>query len=199
MKKVYLFLKNTIVGGVFLLLPLLVIIILFQKAHHLLTPVGKTLSQKFGIDHFMGFTLIMAVLIIAVCFLLGLSLRLSGVTRFSRWLENSLFRFFPGYEYMKRILQEQLQQEDEQPNQQAVMVRLDDSWYPGMLVEDTGDGRCTVYLPGAPQAASGQVCVVEEERLIRLNCGIKDLFRMQRGFGKGLAQQIAKVYPKETG
>ncbi len=167
----------------------------------MLVPLGHTLSEKFGITHIINFTSLIVIIILLICFILGLMLRWSGINRFSRWLERNVFQFFPGYEYMKAMLQEQLSEEHDS-GQQVIIVKLDDSWYPAVLVEPETNGMCTVFLPSAPQMNSGQVCVVEVQRVMKLNCGIKDLYQMQRGFGKGLAQKIAISVPgkeQETG
>ena len=51
----------------------------------------------------------------------------------------------------------------------AVAVRFDDAWQIAFQIERIEGGMVALFLPGAPDAWAGSICIVEEARVTPLD------------------------------
>ncbi len=128
---------------------------------------------------------IIAVLLILVfCLLTGLFARARAAGRVVGWLEEGVLTNVPGYEFIKGVGQSLLGVTPKHA-QQAVLVRLDDSWQIAFLMEHLAGGRVVIFVPDAPSPWSGSVHVIEESQIepvaIPTAAALKSLRRMGAG------------------
>ncbi|EJT84033.1 MULTISPECIES: hypothetical protein [Pseudomonas] len=100
----YRFIKTTIAGGIIFILPLLIIIILVEKAIHILRPLIQKVMPLFsGYTIVGGTTLtVMALLALAfICFFAGLLAKTTVAKRFLGALEDRILSNLPGYQLIK--------------------------------------------------------------------------------------------------
>ena len=74
-----------------------------------------------------------------------------------------------------------------------VVVRFDDSWQLAYEIEAVDERRHTVFLPGAPDAWSGSVCVVDAERITRLDTSVKSVGNAMGKLGKGTSNIVGEI------
>jgi hypothetical protein len=101
-------------------------------------------------------------------------------------IERNLLRFIPGSEYAKVVLAEKLGAE-RGSHAPTVLVEID-GWQPAILVEETADGRCVVYVPGAPGATSGSVHIMDAASVRRLDAPLSAILKSLRFYGRGLGR-----------
>jgi uncharacterized membrane protein len=79
---------------------------------------------------------------------------------------------------------------DDTKDMQPVLIRFDDSWQLGFVVEAIGDERSIIFLPGAPDPWSGSVCAVTNDRVQALPINIKDVVALMKRLGKGSSEAV---------
>ena len=104
MKQLGQFLKTTTLGGLFVLLPVVLLFYLlnkvFQVAFSAATPLAATLSK--AAIHEPKFPVLLAIaLMLIVSFILGLLALASWGKAVGRWTESALLMPFPGYRALK--------------------------------------------------------------------------------------------------
>jgi hypothetical protein len=68
----------------------------------------------------------------------------------------------------------------------ACLVKVQELWQPGYVIEENLDGTRTVFVPHAPFVASGQVYVVHPGQLEELTIDSVELNTHLRQLGKGM-------------
>jgi uncharacterized membrane protein len=74
-----------------------------------------------------------------------------------------------------------------------VMVRFDDSWQFALEVEKIHDDKVLVFLPGAPDAWSGSVCVVTDDRVERMDIDVQAVNLLMKRLGEGSSQALVPL------
>lgn len=182
------FIKTTLIGGVLFLLPIVVLIVVVQKAFDVMLKVAKPLADHIPIDSVAGVALvnvIAAAIVVLVCFLAGLLSQAGFAKSLSTRLDNRLREDVPGYA-MVRGIAANLKTETEDA-MRPVKVRFDDHERVGMVQRpQEGRDRIIVYLPGSPNPWTGTIAVVEAKRVEFLPGHLKDVLGSVEGFGDGL-------------
>jgi uncharacterized membrane protein len=180
---------GNVFAGLFLMLPLAVIIVIALKFYQIaIVPVSE-IANKLGIERPFLIELFFLFILLLLCFFSGLLMHMASVARFRDRLENNILRFVPGYEFVKMKLAILVGSEKSSFNR-AVIVKIDDGWSPALLIEEGDDGRCTVFVPDVPKSSSGSVYLVDPEQVRPLNVKFNKLDMAIRNYGKGLYQIV---------
>lgn len=96
MKKVIDMVSTTIKGGVFFLLPLVLIIVLFEKVLKLIQPLSGAVQELLDPSRkFYNFPFIFSIIaLLLVCFLAGWAAKLGAGQKLVGWIENNLLSLF---------------------------------------------------------------------------------------------------------
>lgn len=189
------FMITTIKGGILFLFPLVIIVAVLGKALSIIHMLATPLLESLPIETIAGVAVIHIVsvaVLLLVCFVAGM---LAGKTVVSEWvsaLERDVLMQFPPYALLKTKTGSVLDPQDTS-KLTPVLVRFDDSWQFAYQIEDVGEGRQLVFLPGAPDAWAGSVCAVEEERLSPLATNAKSIGAAMQRLGKGSAEILSQL------
>jgi uncharacterized membrane protein len=178
------FLGN-VFAGLFLMLPLAVVIIICLKFYQVAIAPVREIANKFGIERPFLVNLLLLFVLLMLCFSSGLLMHKEKVAKFRDWLEDNVLRFVPGYEFVKMKLAILVSNGQSSFNR-AVLVKIDDGWSPALLIEEGDDGRCTVFVPDVPKSNSGAVYFVDPEQVRPLIVKFNKLDLAIRNYGKGL-------------
>lgn len=187
MKVTWQFVKATAVSGLLLLIPLFVLIVVFEKGVALLRAAVAPLAARFPYHRIAGVsmtTLLAIALILLLAFLLGLVGQTTSGRRAREWLEWRLLGKIPGYVIFKSMLQGSTGLESES-EVAVVLARIEDAWQLALLVEVHEDGHRTVYVPGAPNPASGSIYYMTADRLRPAGIPIRQALALIRRLGVG--------------
>ncbi|HEX5669404.1 MAG TPA: hypothetical protein VFX73_11405 [Chitinophagaceae bacterium] len=180
------FLGN-VFAGLFLVLPVAVIIMILLKVYGMLFAPVRAFALKLGIERPFLVQLLLIFTLVMICFVAGLMMHARAVSRFRDRLENGVLRFVPGYEYVRMKLAMMVGTEESSLDR-GVLVRIDDGWSPALMIEEGDDGKCTVFVPDVPKSNSGSVYIVEPGQVKHLNVKFKELDMAIRNYGKGLGK-----------
>jgi uncharacterized membrane protein len=160
------FCKSTVVGGLFVLAPLVLLSIVLGKAVQIAYQVVHPLVEWFPVKSVGTVSLAFLVALLALvglCFLAGLLAR----TAVSRWfigsLERLILSFVPSYGLMKSMGQGLVGLNDNEPHP-PVLVQLDDVAHIGFVMDTFADGRRVVFVPNVPNPWSGSLLIVTPDR-----------------------------------
>lgn len=195
MTKLIRILRTTILGGVLFLVPFVVLIIILSKAHKIIRTVLAPLSERIPVESVIGLEtpkILAAIVLVLICFFAGLFARTSTAKKLVSWLEKVLLSNIPGYSFIKNLGEEAAGTAPTE-GYQTVLVRFDDAWQIGFLVERISGERVVVFIPDAPSPWTGGVFIFDEERVKPLEvtsaAAVKCLQRLGAGTGtlvKGL-------------
>ena len=159
MKTVALFVRSTILGGVFFLAPIIVLIVILAKAfgyakkgvHAVVVHVPMVSDLRVGVA-----TGLSIAVIALVCLLAGLIAHTLIGQRLVNALESSVLSKIPAYEYLKQESASALGVAEigELP---VVFVPMEGGWQLGVQTETLSNGLVAIFVPGAPNPHSGSV------------------------------------------
>lgn len=187
MQKLKKYLREVIVGGIYLIFPLTLLIYVIRMAHDFVASMIRPLSDAMPdiIPGFDGSYLLAAFILIQLCFLGGLLLlNKNNRSRFDDF-ERKFLMGVPGYNKLK--LAATLMIGDTQNDLPVVAVRDGESITLGAKMASNGIW-CTVYIPSAPDAGSGSLVIVPCSAVMPTDITAKDLVMVLKARGMGSAQ-----------
>lgn len=183
--------KTTLIGGLLVVLPIYLSILLLAKTLSgilaLLSPV--TAAVPAGAQ----FKQLLALLIVfAVCLFAGLIVRTGLGLRAKNAFERSVLEKIPGYSLV-RGLAERLGSDDAKGTFQPALVELEDALSPGFIIEELEDGRYTVLVPSVPTPAAGSLYILPRERVHPLNVPFTQAVTVISKWGAGAGEMARGV------
>jgi hypothetical protein len=167
MKTITKFLKVTLVGGLLVVLPVWVSLLLLLKAINgalaMLLPIAKLLPQWFVHEKVAAL-----VLLLVICFVVGLLIRTGPGRRFGDWLSQHILDRIPGFSLMRGMTRQLAGKKGEQSFQPA-LVEIEDAFGAGIhhretrgrtvhgirLVQSDADGGGYIYSATRTRASGG--------------------------------------------
>jgi uncharacterized membrane protein len=198
LRRLYGFLKTTVLGGLIFLAPLVVIVLLGAKAIELLRRLARPVADRLPLDTFMGVLaadVAVIALLIVVCFFAGLLAQLSFANSFIKRAETGMLWGIPGYGFIKGLT-DSLDKRAATASMRPAIVRFDDYSQLGFEVDALADGRKVVYMPGAPDPRAGTVVVVTPERVTPLPISFLAELRAMRALGRGVGASLSAPIPR---
>lgn len=178
--------RETIISGIILFLPIFILLSIFKKVYSSLYITGQKLTEILGLDNtedkkWVSFaTLFIVGILLFTC---GLMVRFAMVTKMKEWIENNILIYIPTYSKYKAKMMEKLQpEEDERP---PVLVEINGAWKPGFLIQ-TKNNKSTVFFPTTPDTDIGDVWIVESNKVTLISMTIKDFKNSLLLYGKGI-------------
>src|SRR5262245_46783591 len=183
MSRVGSFLRNTLVGGLLILLPVYLALLLLLKAvkvvGNLLDPVTALLPDWLRFKDLWS-----VVLILVFCFAIGALARTRTGRRIRERIEASLFSDLPGYAVFKGLTQ-QLTGQGQETAWKPALAEVEDALVPAFIVEQLDDGRFTVFVPSVPTPFVGTVYVLTPERVHPVNVPFTHALKIVSRWGSG--------------
>ena len=187
MKVVSGFFKHTVVGGLLFMVPLLLFAVVLQKGLAIVGKIVVPLAKRFPDHKFLGIgmtTILSIVVIVLLSFLFGLAARTRRGQRIRDWVEYTVLGKIPAYSLVKGAIQGATGLE-KQDDTAVALIRVEDAWQLGFVVEVHADGHRTVYLPGAPNPSSGSIFYMTEDRVRVLDVKLPAVVQAIRHLGIG--------------
>lgn len=177
--------KRVLNGIILFLLPVFLLLFILGKAisivQKLILPIKKYLPAErvFGVGLL---TLISLVVILLICYLAGMLIERKRVKRLITKLEDKVLVFIPGYSMIKAQTSEMVS--EAVAHWQPVLIGEDGDWKMGVLVDRQPDGLCMIFFPEPPDAKQGEMKLVHESKLKKLDMPVNKMIRIIRKYGK---------------
>lgn len=198
MKPVLNFVKSTLIGGIFFLIPIVLLIVILSKAYDLMLKIAKPLSDVIPLEQIGGVALaniLVVLLLLVVCFLAGLLATRSRFKALQGYIEEKILGALPGYRVVKAFLNSMELYESHEEKLKPVHVELERHSRLGFEMERSEKGDVVVYLPSAPNFISGAIMVVPAAQVTLLDIPLKNITDCMEQFGFGVTEVMGKSRP----
>jgi len=197
MNKTISFIKDRIITGVVVIVPITVIVILLSDTIKKLITFTSPLTSNMEIGGTLVRTIIAGILLIIIIgllfFVCGLLLKTYLGNRFKKWIQRSLLEHIPFFNTINSVIHQITGVE--KGNYAAVEVSLhsNENKLLGLHTDTLPDGRFVVYVPFAPIVNIGQVYIVSKENVKTLDISLKDFMDIISKIGF----EANKIYAKK--
>ena len=182
------FIQNTIIGGIFFLVPVVVATAILSKALKITRAISVPLSEALGADSvkdvvFVKFLTVFCL--VGFCFLAGLFSTTIWGKKLFKFLDVFLQKFIPGYTYLKNMTAE-FDTNQAASSLKPILIRLNDKSQIAFEVERTASEQVIIFVPGSPDPRSGTVVLIDSDRVTPLNASFSSVSSTLKRFGKDM-------------
>jgi uncharacterized membrane protein len=194
MKKFGEFVVSALVAGLLLVVPLYLAVLLLLKATQsvvaLVKPFAMLLPDWFPAEHFLSL-----LLVLIVCFLVGVAVRTPTGRAIRERIEKTLFERLPGYALLRSLTQ-RLAGQGEENVWKPALVEIEDALVPAFIIEELEDGRFTIFVPSVPTPFAGAVYILSPERVHPLDIPFTQAVQSVSRWGSGSKELVAAMETK---
>jgi uncharacterized membrane protein len=185
------FITSTLVGGLLIVVPLYLAVLLLLKGMKsvagLVRPLAALLPGWIPAERLLSL-----VLVLAICFLVGLAVRTESGRAARERMEVALFGRLPGYGLLRSLTQ-RLAGDSEESTWMPALIDIEDALVPGFIIEALDDGRFTVFVPSVPTPLAGAVYVLSPERVHILDIPFTTAVKSISRWGSGSRELVAAM------
>ena len=187
---------STFFGGLLVVVPLYLSVLLLLKAMQsvvgLVRPIAMLLPEWFPAEHALSL-----LLVIILCFLIGAAVRTPAGRAIRERIEKSLFERIPGYALLRSLTQ-RIAGKDEERAWKPALVEIEEALVPAFIIEELDDGRFTVFVPSVPTPFAGAVYVLAPERVHPLDVPFTQALQSVSRWGSGSKELVAAMETENT-
>lgn len=183
------FVVKTLVAGLIVVVPIYLAALLLLEAMHSVTLVVRPLAGLLP-KWLPAEQVLSLLLVLAVCFLVGLAVRTRPGRAARERIEKLLARI-PGYSLL-RTLSRRLAGDNREAWQPA-LADIEDALVPAFIVEELADGRRTVFVPSSPTPLMGAVYVLAPERVHPLDVPLTQAIKVVTQWGSGAKDLVVAL------
>lgn len=178
MKKAIRFIKETILIGVAVLVPIAIVGIVLsgtlKKMVMATTPITDNISIGGTLLKTAIAIVIVILVLVVVFFVSGLLLKSYLGNRFKNWLEEKVLSHIPFFETIRNITKQITGVEKNNYTVVEVSLNENNSSMLGVKTETLSDGRHVVYCPFSPLINVGQMHIVSEANVKQVDLSLKE-------------------------
>ncbi len=185
MKRIISFIKTTIIGGLFFIIPIFLVILLLVKIVVTFRKIVAPVADKINVSFFgeeMASRFIAIILLVILCFIAGIFAKAKNANRLKDWVEDHILSNIPGYTLIKGMT-EAAAGLDSKYSKDVVLVNIEEVWQIGFLMERIDDQLNVVFIPSAPNPTAGDVVLVKWDRLKMLDIDEISVIKLYRKLG----------------
>jgi len=191
MKYVREFVMSTLVGGLLIVVPVYLAVLLLLKGMKsvggLVRPIAALLP-----DWVPAEGLFALLLVLGVCFLVGVAVRTRAGRVVREKMEVAFFGRLPGYGLIRGLTQ-RLAGDSEGTEWTPALIEIEDALVPGFIIEVLDDGRITVFVPSVPTPLAGAVYILGPERVHIVDVPFSQAIRSVSRWGSGSKDLVAAM------
>jgi uncharacterized membrane protein len=185
------FVTSTLAGGLLIVVPVYLAVLLLLKGMKsvagLVRPFAALLPDSIPAEGFFSL-----VLVLTICFLVGVAVRTRSGRAIRERMEMALFGRLPGYSLLRSLTQ-RLAGDSEQSAWMPALVEIEEALVPAFIIESLDDGRFTVFVPSVPTPLAGAVYVLRPERVHILDVPFTQAVRSISRWGSGSRDLVAAM------
>jgi len=178
--------KTTLIGGLLVVLPIYLSILLVAKSLSAIVAILSPVTA--AIPAGVQFRQLIAILImLVVCFVAGIVVRTGPGLRAKNTFERSVLEKIPGYALV-RGLTERVSGDEREGAFRPALVEIEEALAPGFIIEELEDGRYTVLVPSVPTPAAGALFILARERVHPLDVPFTQAVKVISKWGAGAGE-----------
>ncbi len=180
MEKFKSFLKTSIIGGVVVILPMFIFIMVFKWLFGWVTdiiqPLTDLLVTKSHMKEIIADLLVITIILIS-CFIIGVIVKTEFGKFIHEKLERRVLKIAPGYSTIKEIVMQVVGKKVPFSSVALVRVFENDTLMTAFITDKHEDGSCTVFIPTAPNPTSGFVYHIKNEYIHNVDVPVEEAMR----------------------
>ena len=196
MKQLRQFLVRALVGGVLIVVPVYLSVLLLLKVMQsvvgLVRPFAMLLPEWLPSEKALSL-----LLVLIVCFLIGAAVRTRAGRATRERMERSVFERMPGYSLVRSLTQ-QLAGSGQDKVWKPALAEMGDSLVPAFIIEEFGDGLFTVFVPAVPTPISGAIHILRRERVHPLDVPFTQAIKAISRWGSGSRELVEAMKTEST-
>ena len=197
MRRIWNFVNTTVLGGAIFLLPFAAILLIVIKAGKMAIDAVTPLAEKLPIpkgEAIVAIYVAFGLLLVLASFSAGLfarSLRIESdaVSFFEDKVLNKLPPYAAVRKYSERLAGLEAKSDR---SLKPVLVRIQNGWQLGFVVDEPSGGYAAVFLPGAPDPSSGVVRIIAEDYISPVDVSYAEARTWFESSGHGLVNILAR-------
>jgi uncharacterized membrane protein len=130
------------------------------------------------------------VLLVAMCFLVGLLIQTTIGARIERIAEKRVLEKLPGYTTLRGVAG-QLTEFENADGFRPALVEIEEALVPAFLIEEHTGERCTVFVPSVPTPMAGAIYIISRNRVHPLNVPVVAMIKCISKWGAGSDKLVA--------
>jgi uncharacterized membrane protein len=194
------FIKTSIIGGLAVILPTALLIIIFKwlfvKITDIIQPLTNLFVTKTKFQEAAADVIVIAI-ILAVFFTVGIFVRTKIGQFLQEYFENHLLKIAPGYSTIKAIVT-QFFNRKKSPFSTVALVQTfeNDTLMTAFITDEHDNGLYTVFVPTGPNPTTGFVFHLKKEYVHPIGVSVQEAFQSIIGCGAG-SENIINAYGKK--
>src|SRR5262245_27887338 len=185
------FVGTAVVGGLLVLVPVYLAVLLVGKLMETVVGVVKPIAHV-PPTWVPAECLLSLLLVLLLCFVVGLLVRTTRGAALRDQLDRSLFGKLPGYELF-RSLSLRATGHSDQAGWKPAIVEVEEAYAPAFIIEKLDDGSYTVFVPSVPTPFAGALYVLTPDRVHELDVPVAQAARAISQWGIGTKSLVEKM------
>jgi uncharacterized membrane protein len=183
------FIKTSIIGGLAVILPAVVLILIFRWLFNWITdiiqPLTNIMAAKGQFQEIVADVLVIAV-ILAICFVVGVIVKTKAGQFVQDNLEKRILQMAPGYPTIKSVVMQFIGKK-ESPFSSVALVQVfgNETLMTGFITDTHENGRYTVFVPTGPNPTSGLIFHLQKKYVHPVKVSVEETMRSVFGCGAG--------------
>jgi uncharacterized membrane protein len=137
-------------------------------------------------------TILSLLLLLTICFLIGVAVRTRAGQMAREWIERTVFERIPGYALI-RSLTNQVAGDSRENVWKPALFESDEALIPAFIIEEFEDGRYTVFVPSIPTPFAGAVYILDRKRVHPVNVPFTEAIKTVSRWGSGSKELVAAM------
>jgi uncharacterized membrane protein len=193
LRKVGGFLVSSLIGGLLIVLPVYLTVLLLlkiaQSVGGVVRPLAALLPASIPAERLLSL-----LLVLLVCTLIGAAVRTRAGSAVRERIEKSCFDRIPGYALVRGLTQQLAGQRDEKTWKPA-LAEIEEALVPAFIIEELEDGSATVFVPSVPTPLAGTVYILTPDRVHRVDVPFAKAIMAVSRWGYGSKDLVAAMAP----
>jgi uncharacterized membrane protein len=185
------FIVSTLVGGLFVVVPVYLAILLLLKGMKSLVGLVRPIAALLP-DWVPAENLLSLLLVLGLCLFAGAAVRTRAGRVIRDRMERVFFERLPGYGLL-RSLTRQIAGESDAQTWKPALAEIEEALVPAFIIEELDDGRFTVFVPSVPTPFAGAVYVLPRERVHILDIPFTQAVSSISRWGSGSKDLVAAM------
>ena len=186
-----------LIAGVLVVVPVYLGVLLLLRVSKdlagLLKPVATMLPTWLP-----GEQILALLLVLAICFLVGVAIGTPAGRDIEQRIEHSLFEKIPGYTLFRSLTQ-RLVGESQDETWKPALAEIEHALVPAFIIEEHADGRYTVFVPSVPTPLAGAVFVLPADRVHPVDIAFTQALKTVSRWGAGCKDLVAAMEGAKQG
>jgi uncharacterized membrane protein len=181
----------TLMAGILVVVPVYLGVLLLLKATKTLADLMKPVTALLP-AWLPGDQILAPLLLLAICFLVGVAIGTSAGRDIEKRIEHSLFEKIPGYTLFRSLTQ-RLVGESQDEAWKPALAEIEHALVPAFIIEEHADGRYTVFVPSVPTPLAGAVFVLTADRVHPVDIAFTQALKTVSRWGAGCKDLVAAM------